>query len=353
MFSEALSPKILTKPALDQFLAKGWFRMGQTIFTTNFLNFHGAFYSAVWLRADLSNYLMEPKMANKFKALLPFNVEIRPAFLTEEKEALFELYKTSVSFEASSSLTNLLYGKEDYTIYDTYEIVVYDEDKLIACGFFDIGNESAEGISSFYDPSYKKYSLGKFLIYSKMNYCQSIGLKYFYAGYFVPNYPSFDYKLTIGAASLEYFDCIQECWKPISDFVATKSPLSIMHDKISEFNQALLSNGIESYLFYYEFYNANLVPEFKEMAALLDFPLFIYLYDLEDVSVNPIIVYDVKSDLYKILSCGTFYKVDAVLTSDKNYTSRILTVENTIFESNDLNKLISVVEKLRQNSSII
>ena len=35
---------------LDKYLERGWFRMGQTIFTTNFLKFNGLIYSVIWLR---------------------------------------------------------------------------------------------------------------------------------------------------------------------------------------------------------------------------------------------------------------------------------------------------------------
>ena len=82
------------------------------------------------------------------------------------------------------------------TIYNTHEINLFDGEKLIAVGYFDIGTRSAAGISSFYDPSYKKYSLGKYLIYLKMEYCQKMGFEYFYPGYFVPGYKAFDYKLS-------------------------------------------------------------------------------------------------------------------------------------------------------------
>ena len=298
----------------------------------------------------MDEFHVDAKMSKLMKAASKFKIEIRPAFLTEEKEILFELYKTEVSFEASSSLANLLYGKENYTVYDTYEIVVFDGEKLIACGFFDIGSESAEGISSFYDPSYKKFSLGKFLIYSKMNYCKSIGLRYFYAGYFVPNYPAFDYKLELGKKSLQYFDYKSETWNPMQSFDNSNNPLEIMHFKLKQLSKSLSAIGVENYFFYYEFYNANLVPEFKDVNELLDYPMFLYLYELADNYLNPIIVVDIKSDNYKIIECGTFFKVDSPLVADKNYTSRILYSETTLASANTIEIIISEVKKIEQKS---
>ncbi len=350
MFSESISPKIISKTELDQYLSKGWFRMGQTIFTTNFLNFNNHFYSAIWLRSSLDEFNEDKKLVKFKKAIAGFTIEIRPAFLTDEKEELFDRYKTTVTFEASSSLANLLYGKENYSIYDTYEVVIFDEEKLIACGFFDIGKESAEGISSFYDPDYKKYSLGKLLIYLKMNYCKSIGLKYFYAGYFVPHYPAFDYKLEIGKNTLQYFNYKEEKWFPLPSFIESTTPLEVMYKNLKTMEQKLKIAGIEANFFYYEFYNANLVPEFNQSSELLDYPMFLYLNDLLDSSVNPIIVFDVRLGMFKIIECGTFYKVDSPLLKDQNYTTRILFIENVISISNSVGEIISFLLKLEENT---
>ena len=83
---------------------------------------------------------------------------------------------------------------------------MYDQDKMIATGFFDVGQESAAGICSIYDPAYRKYSLGKYMIYEKMFYSKSKGFDYFYPGYVVPGYTMFDYKLDIGSTALEYLN---------------------------------------------------------------------------------------------------------------------------------------------------
>ncbi|MBA4056534.1 MAG: arginyl-tRNA--protein arginylyltransferase, partial [Marivirga sp.] len=54
MFAQVHSPEKLLPRELDAYLEQGWFRMGQTIFTTNFLNFKNEFYSALWLRIMLA-----------------------------------------------------------------------------------------------------------------------------------------------------------------------------------------------------------------------------------------------------------------------------------------------------------
>ena len=63
MFAQFESPAALTPYELDLYLANGWFRMHQTIFTTHFLCFKQNFYSAVWLRVGLKNYIPDKKQA--------------------------------------------------------------------------------------------------------------------------------------------------------------------------------------------------------------------------------------------------------------------------------------------------
>ncbi|MDQ6763051.1 MAG: hypothetical protein M3015_10560 [Bacteroidota bacterium] len=211
---QVIEPFRIEPTELDSLLALGWFRMQQTIFTTETLRFYGQVYNAVWLRAGL--YTFHPD--KKYKALSNknnrFKTEIKKAIITPAHESLYNSYKENILFDAAASLHSLLYGISTNDVYNTYMINVYDEMQLIGTGFFDLGDTSAAGICSIYDPAYKKYSLGKYMIYEKMLYCKNKNFQYFYPGYFVPGYAMFDYKLEIGTASLEYFDTNSKQWLP-------------------------------------------------------------------------------------------------------------------------------------------
>ena len=197
---------------LDGFLSLGWFRMQQTIFTTNFLYFDDAVYEAVWLRIRLHDLVPDKKYKTLAKKNRPFRTEIKGMTITPAHETLYNSYKEGISFEGSSSLHSLLYGNSDFNVYNTQMINVYDGDALIGTGVFDLGKNSAAGIISFYDPQYKKFSLGKYMIYEKMQYCKRENFMYFYPGYFVPGYPTFNYKLEIGKPAIDYFDAVQKKW---------------------------------------------------------------------------------------------------------------------------------------------
>lgn len=202
---------------LDDYLSRGWFRMHQSIFTTRYLVFDDAWYEAIWLRACLQNFDVDTRYKTLHKRNGKFKIEIKKAHITKEHEILFAHYRHSVSFETSPSLEWLLFGNKLYNVYNTFVINVFDGDKLIGAGFFDLGKTSAAGICSVYHPDYKKHTLGKYIIYQKMFFCKRNNFQYFYPGYFVPGYAAFDYKLEIGRTALEYFDVEKEKWFSINN----------------------------------------------------------------------------------------------------------------------------------------
>lgn len=331
MFAQVKCPETLAPEDLDRYLDHGWFRMGQTIFTTNFLNFKSLFYSAVWLRVGLDKYACDSREERLRKRNASFKTDIRKASITKEKELLYATYRKNLPFEPSASLHALLFGKANYNIYTTYEVTVYDGTKLIACGFFDVGKNAAAGISSFYDPEYKKYSLGRLLIYLKMDYCKKLGLKFFYPGYFVPGYSLFDYKLEIGRPELHYFEIISKTWKAIDQFTKDQGPLEIMERKLKILQNAFSEFKIETRFFKYEFFDANLIPELDGI-ELFDFPVFVICFSEMWENLYPI-VYDVRDQRYHWTKCRSVWTSNTNGATDEIYSSQVLKFEEDIVSS--------------------
>jgi leucyl-tRNA---protein transferase len=324
MFAQVHFPGALTAEEFDKYLHQGWFRMAQSIFTTNFLHFKNEFYSAIWLRVDLSLYSTDSTQEKIFRLNNRFSWKVCKASLDSTKENLFQKYKQGISFETSPTLNHLLFGKGGNDIFNSWEVCVYDQDKLIAAGIFDLGQNAAAGIISFYDPDYKKYSLGKYLIYLKMNYCKERGLAFFYPGYFVPGYPFFDYKLQLGKTALNFFDVMKQEWYPIKSFV--KSPFVIMQDKLLQLMEILTSHKIECRIFNYEFFDANLFPELKD-AELFDYPVFLNCFTFNEDIVSPIIVYDVLMNRFRLLQCMSLWDSNLPKVHKEIYAFHLLKVE--------------------------
>jgi leucyl-tRNA---protein transferase len=316
MLAQSLSPFSMSPDSLDNYLEKGWFRMGQTIFTTNFLHFKEKLYSALWLRIDLLQFAPNSTQKKLYKQNARFRTAIGPAIFSEEKETLYHKYRQSIAFDASSSIHQLMFGSTSFNIYNTYEVCIYDESKLIGCGFFDIGNNSAAGITSFYDPEYKKNSLGKYLIYMKIDHCKSLGLHHFYPGYFVPGYSHFDYKLTLTRSGLEYLDLATSKWFDIESFSPNKTPLVVMNEKIQQLNIQVMGVSTGWKIWTYAYFDANILIDL-ETAQFLDYPVFIASVIEEEI--RHVVVYNVVSQKFECLQCQGFqlsntFKVENLLS---------------------------------------
>jgi leucyl-tRNA---protein transferase len=329
MFAQVHSPQSISAEDLDRYLTQGWFRMGQTIFTTSFLNFNRQLYSAIWLRVDLASFFSDKLQQKLFRLNEGFRAEFQPLSLTRQKEELYANYRQAISFEASASLRQLLFRDSVANIYNTLEANLYHGDKLIASGFFDLGNKSAAGIISFYDPAYKKYSLGKYLIYLKMHYCKKMGIRYFYPGYFVPGYYSFDYKLAIGRPALEYLDLESGRWGSIEEFSMASSPLERMHERLNSLKAVMDSSGIASQILKYEFFDVNLVPDLSG-AELFDYPLLLYPVITDHVS-DPVIVFDIRDAHYHLVKCRIVHNPGGYDSVEDGFLSNLLMVDREMY----------------------
>lgn len=348
MFVEVHTPDHLPGPDLDTYLERGWFRMGQTIFTTNFAHVKDKILSTIWLRVKLRHYVHDRVHTQLIKRNARFRVTIQPASVTEEKEALFIRYRESLLFSVSESVQHLLFGNDTGgSIYETYEVTLQDKGKLIGCGFFDLGRTSAEGIVSFYDPAYKKFSPGKFLIYSKIQYCKDLGLEHFYPGYFVPGNPNFDYKLSVGREVQEFFHVGSSNWRSIKTFAPTDIPADTMPHKLEALRLRLQDGGVESHVLKYEFFDAGLIPDMRD-SGLLDFPFFLLIGPVNDEPAGIIIVYDVRDAAYHLLVCMPVWKPDRTNPDKSFYSGYFIKPVEEVYKTSDLQIMAGLVAQLIQ-----
>ena len=335
MFAKVNAPFSMLSEELDVYLSKGWFRMGQSVFTTNFLNFKSQFYSAIWLRIDLKDYLPDSTFLKLKKLNSSFKIQIGSYTLNQEKEELFAKYRKSVAFDASDSLQSQLFGNSTNidSVFDTHEVCIYEGDKLIAAGFFDIGNDTAAGISSFYDPEYKKNSLGKYIIYLKIAYCTKLGLNYFYPGYFVPGYEAFNYKLDINRKALQFLSLVNDKWLAISNYSEDYNLFQEIDAKLKLLQVELALQNVKSQLFNYEYFQSNMVHELTKY-DLFDYPIFLYCFDLGNRQIKPILVYDILDKEYKLLECRSVWETFEPNEKPDTFSTHLLKIDQVFFTTN-------------------
>ncbi|MEA5403105.1 hypothetical protein VB776_09275 [Arcicella sp. DC2W] len=342
MFAKLNFPDSLHPEELDDYLANGWFRMGQTIFTTNFLKFSGIIYSAIWLRIDLSTFEKTKTQQKLEKLNAGFKVVIQPIQFNEKQEILFQKYRNHISFDASPSLENLLFNNGQNDIFNTYEVSVYDQEKLIATGFFDLGDNTSAGITCFYDPDYKKHSLGKFLMYQKIDFCRNLGMHYFYPGYFAPGYPLFDYKLDLAKNNLEYLDIHTNNWLSFKHYSNENIPFLIMTEKLKTLSEQLNEIGFEHTFFKYDYFDADLMTNLNGL-NLFDFPIFIFCFEVDENNPSPIIVYDIRDQQYHLLLSTSVFRTYADQNQGDHYSTNLLKTIKYLYSSASANIMANVV----------
>ena len=212
-------PREIRGEMLDRFLAAGWYRIGHRMFTTDSIDDFGNIYPVYWLRYDVPT-LTPVKSYQKLSLLNKnFSVEIKPFELTDELEELHSAYFNHIDFITTSSIEELLVDTNNL-LFDSKIIEIRDSGKLIGAGIFDQGSNAIAGIKNIYHPEYKKYSLGKYLIWLKYQYCLHQNIKWYYPGYFAPANPKFNYKLDFDKKATQvYLPPEINSWIPLNDFI--------------------------------------------------------------------------------------------------------------------------------------
>ena len=335
---------------LDEYLDKGWFRMGQTIFTTNFLKFNGLLYSVIWLRIDLLSFKPSKTQQKLQKLNTNFTVEIKPSIaLSPEHLILFIKYKNHVPFDVAPSLTHLLYDDKFSNVFDSYEVNIYDDEKLIACGIFDLSKNASTGITCFYDPDYQKHSLGKYLMFLKMEFSKNQGMSYFYPGYFTPDYPMFNYKLDLAKPFLEFLDLSTNLWKPFEEYVYQEIPLVEMTQKLVELSVCLTKRNFKHSFLKYEYFDADLSATMNSMGTF-DFPLFILCFERDGSVSNPLVVYDVISRQYHLVVCDVIYRLDNEIIKPNFYNENLLQMTQHLFATESAEAMALVISRSLQKT---
>jgi len=209
---------------LDYYLGLGYYRMNQDLFTCRFLPVGPRIHTVHWLRLVVPQVQYGSKPRRLLRLNERFSVAVKPFRLTAEYEALYARYYAFIEFDASPSLEELLLAGATHSVFDTHILEVRDGNQLIAAGIFDRGTTTIAGIVNFYDPGYRKHSLGKYLLLLKTEYAREQQLAYYYPGYLVHGYAKFDYKLFASPEATEVFDAQSSEWLPFSwELVARQS----------------------------------------------------------------------------------------------------------------------------------
>ncbi|MFT5465296.1 MAG: arginyl-tRNA--protein-N-Asp/Glu arginylyltransferase [Verrucomicrobiales bacterium] len=300
MIFQQLYPAQILPHRLDQFLAEGWYRRGQSIFTTAFVATFEGLFDAPWLRLDVRKH----KFRKRLRRLMRQNgelFEIRsgPARIDDEKREMTEIFRQEFKGDYYESLEDALYGDRPLSspsVFTTHQIELFFEGRLIGFSFFDLGKSSMASILGIYDHEFSRHSLGLYTMLLEIEKCQREGLDFYYPGYAMPGNPRFDYKLRLG--ELDFLEPISGDWKPWSDFSEKTSPRADLRAEIARAQAVLPENwGAGAY------FNFEAPCEFlarTKNAEFLQSPLFLAPKDHAETSRTLVIEFNQTERLFRL-----------------------------------------------------
>lgn len=277
--------------------------MGLSVFTCHFLFFEESLYSPIWLRLPLEGYQFRGSARKNLQQnRLRFRTVVKHGLMDEEKEELYQRYKLSFKGMLSATLRDSLLDGQYHNIFDTFEVCVYDDRKLVAFSFFDLGDTSLASIKGVYDPEYAAHSLGIYTMLEEIQFGKDLGFQFYYPGYMVPGYPRFDYKLRMGnKQQVQFFDLRSQAWMQLEHFAGEHVPVGVLSSKLNQMGQALVREGLSAQMLYYPAYEANAFQ--FENERFLESPLFVSLFTNVFPRPRFIIYYDIWKGKYVFTHC--------------------------------------------------
>ncbi|MEM9173951.1 MAG: hypothetical protein AAGC67_01865 [Myxococcota bacterium] len=249
----------------DQRMATGWFRSGPILVRANLLPLDEQIRGLVQIRLPVDDPTGASRSARRrFRRNRErFRVEFGPAKVDGARSALYEKTKARFMSFVSSALEPLVLG-ENRDVFDTRECAVFDQDRLVAVSYFDVGREAVAAQLALHDPDYAAYGLGTYTLLEEIDYARTIDAVYYYPGYVVPGQPRFDYKMQIGR--VQYLEGSQ--WRRRATPPRRVRAAERFRAEMKRLGRALRRHGLPDDPKFYAGFWLGLVPEFTDQPYL-------------------------------------------------------------------------------------
>jgi arginyl-tRNA--protein-N-Asp/Glu arginylyltransferase len=242
VITERFEPETLTRAELDALLARGFYRIGCSIITADYLVSDGDLRSTIWTRLDLAGYRFKRSLRKLMaRNAQRFRVEVGELVLDEAHEDLYARYVANVGGHRAKSLDAVLGGDAGRALFHTREISIWSGSELVAFSWFDLGETSVQSLIGVYDPAHAKYGLGFWTMLLEVAHAADIGMRYHYSGYILGEPSGMDYKRRVGA--LEHLHPSTKEWRAESPYAEGASPAEVQRRRIGEAELAHVRAG--------------------------------------------------------------------------------------------------------------
>jgi len=188
-YAESVSPA-----QIDRLLEDGWRHFG-THFYRYSLGFHGPdIRRVIPLRIRLADFSLSKSQRRILNKNQDLETVIRPILITPRSESLFDRHKTRFDHSVPDSIYDFLSHEPATVPCSAMEISIFENDKLLAASYFDVGKNSLSGIYAMFEPEEGSRGLGIFTMLKEIEYALESGKGFYYQGYCYEGESFYDYK---------------------------------------------------------------------------------------------------------------------------------------------------------------
>lgn len=300
MLFDAIYPHKLSSSYFDRLLAQGWFRHGQSLLKPELICMNDVVCDVLNIRLNLKTHSFSKSQQKLLrKNDKRFTVKVKKASISDEKE---NLYNHNL-FRFEGFLTEKLYQflgvGFHISVFNTYEVEVFDNEKLVAYSYFDLGKNTIASLLGIIDWNYKKHSLGIYTMLKELEFAKQKNLKFYYPGPITLQSTTFDYKLKLGNFS---YLAKTKRWRKLINKQTDSCFANIIHKKTNELEQILKQKEIGYETYIYPLYAIDFLPlEFPELNAskLLNTCKFVLIKSFSK-NIHEIAYYDLVDKQFKL-----------------------------------------------------
>lgn len=178
----------VTPDELEAILSSGWRKFGMYYFRPCCINCR----ECIPIRLKTDQLRPSRSQRRVIGACNDIHVEFKDLDYSSE---IFEVYKDhSLNRFGKNSNEEDFYSSFYTQSCPTMQSEYYIDNKLAAVGFIDISSNAFSSIYFIFRDEFKKYNLGTFSAFRESGHALSLGLKYYYLGFYIENNSSMAYK---------------------------------------------------------------------------------------------------------------------------------------------------------------
>jgi arginine-tRNA-protein transferase len=201
---QAFEADAVTPEQMDMLWAGGWRHFGTYFYRYELSVHRGQLCHVLPLRVVLSQFQASRSQKRVLAKNRDLQVVIRDTQLDRTRHELFLRHRERFDDNIPDSLYTFLSDEPSRVPCLNREINLYDNGRLLAASFLDIGATATSGVYAMFEPEEEKRSLGIFMILKAIEYSRGLGCELYYPGYAYREPSIYDYKKNF--AALESLD---------------------------------------------------------------------------------------------------------------------------------------------------